>query len=139
MNNEAVLDTRWKFKGIACDNVNPKRRLGQFGESFAIAYLCGSLGWTLIDKNWRCRAGELDIVAREGLELVFVEVRTRRNTVPGTVLEAVGAAKLRQLRRVVPYALQSYRPTGAARLDVVLLGVTGWTVCELHHMRNIQL
>lgn len=138
MNRPSVLKEYDFGSGIDPGAGNQKRRLGQFGESFAVMYLCGSLGWTLIDTNWRCRVGELDIIACDGHEIVFVEVRTRR-AVRGSVLEAVGPTKLRQLKRVLPYALKAYRPVAGARLDVVLVGVMGWTVCELHHFRAVQL
>ena len=54
-------------------------------------------GYRLLDANYRCRWGEVDIVAQEGDELVFVEVRTRRGVEYGTPEESVTAAKSRRL------------------------------------------
>ena len=54
-------------------------------------------GYRLLDANYRCRWGEVDIVAQEGDELVFVEVRTRRGAEYGTSEESVAAAKSRRL------------------------------------------
>jgi putative endonuclease len=54
----------------------------------------------ILDRNWRCRDGEIDIVARDVDALVFCEVKTRRTTNYGTPAEAVGAGKTRRLRRL---------------------------------------
>jgi len=56
----------------------PKRQLGDRGEQAATAYL-EQCGYTIVTRNWRCRYGEIDLVARDGEQLVFVEVRTRRD------------------------------------------------------------
>jgi putative endonuclease len=71
--------------------------LGSHGERIAAAYLTGS-GLQVIDRNWRCREGELDIVAREDDALVFCEVKTRRGVGYGLPVEAVTFAKQRKLR-----------------------------------------
>ena len=71
--------------------------LGSLGERIAATYLTDA-GLRLLDRNWRCREGELDIVAREGDALVFCEVKTRRGIGFGHPVEAVTAAKQRRLR-----------------------------------------
>ena len=71
--------------------------LGAHGEQIAAAYLTDS-GLRLLDRNWRCREGELDIVAREDDSLVFCEVKTRRGVGYGLPVEAVTSAKQRKLR-----------------------------------------
>ena len=71
--------------------------LGAHGERIAAAYLTDS-GLRVLDRNWRCRDGELDIVARDGDALVFCEVKTRRAVGFGHPVEAVGHAKQRRLR-----------------------------------------
>ena len=71
--------------------------LGARGERIAVAYLTDA-GLRVLDRNWRCREGELDIVAREGDALVFCEVKTRRGTGFGHPVEAVDAGKRRRLR-----------------------------------------
>ncbi len=72
-------------------------RLGARGERIAAAYLT-DVGLRLLDRNWRCREGELDIVAREGAAIVFCEVKTRRGTGFGHPVEAVTPTKQRRLR-----------------------------------------
>ena len=72
-------------------------RLGAHGERIAAAYLVDA-GLRLLDRNWRCRQGELDLVAREGDALVFCEVKTRRGTGYGHPVEAVTPRKQARLR-----------------------------------------
>jgi putative endonuclease len=71
--------------------------LGAHGERIAAAYLT-SAGLRVLERNWRCREGELDIVAREGSALVFCEVKTRRGTGFGHPVEAVTPQKRARLR-----------------------------------------
>jgi len=60
-----------------------KVEVGRLGEDLAVRYL-RELGYQILTTNYRCRQGEVDIVAREGEEVVFVEVRTRRSQAFGT-------------------------------------------------------
>jgi putative endonuclease len=77
-----------------------KDAVGGYGERVAVAYLVAR-GLILLDRNWRCPLGELDIVMRDrGDVLVFVEVKTRRSDRFGTPAEGVGRAKVRRLRRL---------------------------------------
>ena len=71
--------------------------LGSLGERIAATHLT-DVGLRVLDRNWRCREGELDIVAREGDALVFCEVKTRRGTAFGHPVEAVTVTKQRRLR-----------------------------------------
>ncbi len=71
--------------------------LGAHGERIAAAYLTDN-GLRVLDRNWRCRDGEIDIVARDGDALVFCEVKTRRAVGFGHPVEAVGRVKQRRLR-----------------------------------------
>ncbi|HEX7187770.1 MAG TPA: YraN family protein [Actinomycetes bacterium] len=76
-----------------------KDAVGAYGERIAAAHL-ESVGMVILDRNWRCPAGELDIVARDGDVLVFCEVKTRTSTGFGSPLEAVTARKAARLRRL---------------------------------------
>ena len=81
-------------------------------------------GYHIIERNYRCKAGEIDIVAREGDTLVFVEVRSRSEGEHGTALETVTLAKQRRVARVAQQYLLARRPTfRLCRFDVV--GITG--------------
>ena len=80
--------------------MDPRRRLGAIGEDEAVAHL-ERLGHAVLDRNFRTRYGELDVVSSTGTCLVFCEVKTRAaagRRGPATALEAVGPAKRRRLR-----------------------------------------
>jgi putative endonuclease len=77
--------------------VDPRRRLGAAGED-AVAAWYEAAGYRVVDRNWRCRDGELDVVVTRGDTLVFCEVKTRASTRFGAPVEAVTATKQRRLR-----------------------------------------
>ncbi|MDP9028188.1 MAG: YraN family protein [Actinomycetota bacterium] len=76
-----------------------KDELGVRGERIAERHLIRS-GLTVLDRNWRCPQGEIDLVLSDGDETVFVEVKTRSSVAFGHPLEAITAAKLARLRRL---------------------------------------
>jgi putative endonuclease len=76
-----------------------KDELGRWGESHAAAFLA-SAGYTIIDRNWRCEQGEIDVIANDGIDTVFVEVKTRSGLRFGHPLEAITPVKLARLRRL---------------------------------------
>ncbi|TLM82459.1 YraN family protein [Pseudarthrobacter sp. NamE2] len=76
-----------------------KDLLGRHGEQLAAGYL-ESLGMLVVERNWRCLEGEIDIVAFDGDALVIAEVKTRRSLDYGHPFEAVGAEKLARLHRL---------------------------------------
>lgn len=73
--------------------------LGRRGEDLAAAALAAD-GYRVLDRNWRCSQGEIDIVAVDGGETVFIEVKTRSSVAFGHPLEAITAQKLARLRRL---------------------------------------
>jgi putative endonuclease len=77
--------------------VDPRRRLGNAGED-AVAAWYEAAGYRVLDRNWRCREGELDLVVARGDTLVFCEVKTRLSSRFGAPVEAVTATKQRRLR-----------------------------------------
>ncbi len=79
-------------------------------------------GYRIVERNYRCKIGELDIIARDGETLVFVEVRSRRTNIYGSALEAVGPRKQRKVSRVAMQYLSWRRPRfDTARFDVVAI------------------
>lgn len=75
---------------------NPRQKVGQIGENMAAIYLTEA-GYEIVARNWRCSIGELDIVAKIGHKLVFVEVRTRRGKRFGNALESITKTKQARL------------------------------------------
>jgi len=76
-----------------------RRTLGHFGEVVAEGALRRQ-GYEIVERNWRCRQGEIDLVARQGGDWVIVEVRTRRGATCGTPEESLTPAKQRRLLRL---------------------------------------
>lgn len=112
--------------------------VGRAGEEQAAAY-CESLGWTVVERNWRCPLGELDLVCLEpvadGLPTgVAVEVKTRTGTGFGEPLEAITAAKLARLRRLAAeWAAQHRGQVAGVRLDGIgILKCPGWAPLVTH-------
>ena len=112
------------------DGIEPSRReRGQEGEARAVAYLERS-GYRIVDKNWRGRLGELDIVARDKGTLVFVEVRTRGGNAHGNAIEMVNIHKQRKVTRVAWSYIATRRPWfTTARFDVI--GITGEDIVHI--------
>lgn len=100
-----------------------RRKLGQLGENLAANYL-ERRGYVIRQRNYRCPVGELDIVAKDGDCLVFVEVRTRRGREYGTPEESITAAKQTKLVEVAQTYLQEHDWPGDWRIDVVAVELT---------------
>jgi len=81
--------------------------LGKLGEEAACRHL-ESLGLRIIERNYRCRLGEIDIIAADGEIVCFVEVKARRTRAYGGGLEAVEGKKQAQLRRAATYFLSRF-------------------------------
>lgn len=97
-----------------------KDELGRHGEDVAVRYL-ESRGLVVLDRNWRCREGELDVVATDadGARLVVCEVKTRSGTRYGEPAEAVTGPKARRIRRVAQrWLAQRGLPWVEVRFDV---------------------
>lgn len=114
-----------------------KRRLGAYGENIAARHLCRG-GMVLLDRNWRCDAGEIDLVLREGPILVICEVKTRTSLAYGSPLEAVDARKADRLRRLGARWLQAHRVhPDDVRIDMVGVLVPPRGEIEVEHVRGI--
>ncbi|MFT4305555.1 MAG: YraN family protein [Microbacterium sp.] len=115
-----------------------KDELGRRGEEVASAYL-RTCGWTILARNWRGEHGELDIVAREGAEIVVVEVKTRSSDLFGHPLEAVDARKLSRLWRLgAQWCREHPDQSRGARLRVDAVALTGRRDFTLEHLRDLR-
>ena len=112
-----------------------RNELGSHGERIAAAYLTDA-GLRVLDRNWRCREGELDIVAREGEALVFCEVKTRRGVGFGHPVEAVTPAKQRRLRTLAHRWLAAHAEHAPElRFDVVGVLIRASRPALVTHLR----
>jgi len=117
--------------------VRAKDALGRYGEEVAARHLM-ALGMSIVARNWRCDAGEIDILARDGNVLVVCEVKTRRGEGYGSPLEAVTPTKGRRLRRLAARWLSEHdvRPA-SVRFDVVGVIQTGRGAAQVQHVRGV--
>ena len=114
-----------------------RRELGRFGEAYAARHLVDG-GMVVLDRNWRCEAGEIDLVLRDGTVLVVCEVKTRSSEAFGSPLEGVTERKAARLRRLAARWLAEHdlRPPHV-RIDLVgvLMPAGGSPVVE--HVRGV--
>ena len=110
--------------------------LGDRGEDLAEKYL-KKKGYIVVERNFRCRLGEIDIVALDGRYLVFVEVKTRRSQSYGLPCEAVNRPKIRHLVRMAAYytTVNSVEQRDI-RIDVIEILVKEKAI-YLRHIENI--
>lgn len=117
-----------------------KDDLGRAGEDRAAEHLT-RLGYRILDRNWRCEEGELDIVAqREGV-LAFVEVKTRRTLDYGHPFEAIDERKRQRLWRLVHVWVREHPMASAGRaLRLDAIGIVGAdpAVGDLEHLRDLR-
>ena len=119
----------------------PRTQLGTWGEGLACRFL-EDQGYSILATNYRCAYGEVDIVARDGEELVFVEVRTRRSESFGTAEESLSAAKVRRLVATCQdYLQRSAEEDTGWRLDLVCVYLgPGRQSQRIEHLRHaVQL
>ncbi|GAB3036028.1 YraN family protein [Parafrigoribacterium mesophilum] len=111
--------------------------LGARGEQLATEHLV-QRGYVILERNWRCPAGEIDIVARDGDETVFVEVKTRSGTAFGHPLEAITVAKLARLRRLAGAWCEAH-PGNAwrIRIDAIAVIAPPGGLPRLDHLQGV--
>lgn len=112
--------------------INP---LGISGEALAADHL-RELGYAIVATDVRTPLGQLDLVARDGNTLVFVEVKTRAGHGYGLPQEAVDARKIRKLRQLALYYLKMRPYRGPVRFDVVGLTMANGRLSRVDHVKN---
>ncbi|MCL6447760.1 MAG: YraN family protein [Armatimonadetes bacterium] len=121
-----------------------RQELGKLGEELAASYL-QKKGYRLLERNYRCRLGEIDIVALDGDVLVFIEVRCRTSSRFGFPQESIRREKQAKLRKLAQYyLLRAARPGPApvtgqnqVRFDVLaLLFDCKQATCRVEHIQN---
>ena len=113
-----------------------RRSLGIEGEEFAARWY-ERHGYVVAERNWRCRAGEIDLILRRGREVVVCEVKTRSSDRYGTGAAAVDWRKQRTIRRVTAAYLSQRegRAPSGIRFDVAVVspGPHGWAIEVIEH------
>jgi len=114
-----------------------KDQLGLDGEAAASVHL-ERAGMRIVDRRWRCRFGELDIVALDGDTFVFVEVKTRRDLAFGHPFEAITPLKVARLRRLAGLWLEQTGQRGPVRMDAIGVIAPRSGPWRVEHLRSIQ-
>lgn len=97
-----------------------KQRQGQIGEQRALAHLLGA-GMQLVESNFSCKCGEIDLILRDGDALVFVEVRQRAGQTHGGAAASITPAKIRRVVRAAQFYLLRFPRVPPCRIDVVAI------------------
>lgn len=119
-----------------------RAELGALGEQLAVDHLTGQ-GWAILARNWRCRYGELDVIAADpaARTVVFVEVKTRTGDGFGGLAYAVTAGKVRRLRRLAGLWLAGQDSHWSAiRIDVIRVRVgrlSSSGIPEITHLQGV--
>ena len=130
----------WLEKRKILQALSDRSVAGQFGEKKAAKYLKSECSYKVLSKNWRYKSGELDLVCNDGEVLVFVEVRTRRETALVQGFDSIGAHKRKVLLKSCKAYIRSLKLKPATfRFDVVQLTLNENGTCDLKHYKNSQL
>jgi putative endonuclease len=112
-----------------------KQGLGRWGETRAADFL-DSQGYQIVERNWRCEYGEIDLIARQDAVLVFIEVKARSSKQFGYPEEAVIPAKQLHLIEAAQTYLQAHpEQDGDWRIDVIAVQRAA-DGCQIHHIEN---
>lgn len=119
--------------------MNARQELGAFGERVAAHHL-EAAGMTIIDRNVRISRTEVDLIARDGDDLVFVEVRTRRNA-PGLAAESIVGSKLQRIWAfALAYCERKGHDPDTIRLDVVVVELDArGSTRNVEHFRGVEV
>lgn len=111
--------------------------LGAHGEELAAQFLRDA-GMEIVERNWRCRYGELDLIARDATVTAFVEVKTRSQLRLGLPAEAVTYAKQQRIRQLaLRWLSEQCRPWGRVRFDVVSVLLPPGAAPTIQHLQAV--
>ena len=114
-----------------------RQALGAYGETVAARHLVEQ-GMTLLERNWRCPVGEVDLVLREGHVLVVGKVKTRAGELGGSPHEAITPAKLERLQRLGEEWQVAHGPRlPEVRVDLVAVRLAARGAAEVEHVRGL--
>jgi putative endonuclease len=116
--------------------MSQKQILGKYGEDVAAQYLLDR-GYEILERNWRCAIGEIDLVAKDKSRFVFVEVKTRNGTGYGHPFEAITAIKMSRMRKLVAqWCIQNEKSGAQVRLDAISVLVKSGRVA-VEHLKQV--
>jgi len=111
-----------------------KQTIGKFGEQLALDYLQKN-GYRIITTNWRCKWGEIDIIADDGHEMVFVEVKTRRANATESAFENITPAKMEKVIHSA-YVYADQNQVLLWRIDAIGILLSAKSSPQIEHVKN---
>lgn len=122
---------------MCAEKVDNSQGIGKFGEKIASNYLCKN-NYKIVEKNFRCKYGEIDIIAYDKKELVFIEVKTRRSKRYGTGINSIDTIKQKHLYKTAEYYLYKKKLNKDIRIDAIEISLQRGII-NLKHYKNIIL
>lgn len=117
--------------------LDPRRVFGNKGEAIARDFL-EKKGWKILETQFRTRFGEIDLIAEDGQELVFVEVKTRQDISSGYPEESITQTKLRHIAMAAEeYVQEQKRETSPIRLDVIAILLS--PSLQIQHIQAVDM
>ena len=112
-----------------------RHEVGRIGEELAVEYLLKSK-YEIIQRNFMCRQGEIDIIAKEADEFVFVEVKTRTNQLYGKPVDAVNSKKVKHVYKAIEYYIYKNKIQDKnIRIDIIQVYLKG-KKAHINHIKN---
>jgi putative endonuclease len=116
--------------------MGPNQILGKYGEDVAASFL-QDRGYTILERNWRCEIGEIDLIAKHKKLLVFIEVKTRNGSGFGHPFESVTKSKVSRMRRLAAaWVAANDAPSNGLRLDAIAVLVRNGKVA-IEHIKQV--
>ena len=112
--------------------------LGKWGEDIASEYLIHT-GYQIVERDWKSGRRDIDIIATDGKEVVFVEVKTRRNSLYSTPEEAVDYRKLQSLRLAINHYIHYRHINSEVRFDIISIVGTIGQEPKIDHIKGVPL
>jgi putative endonuclease len=113
-----------------------RQTLGRFGEERAAIHVA-DLGYEIIERNWRSRLGEIDLIARDQDQLVFIEVKTRNGSGYGHPFEAITGEKISRMRKLAANWCQAREVSALkVRLDAISVLISAGRV-SIEHLKDV--
>lgn len=115
-----------------------RRKFGNRGEDLATVFFI-SKGFEVVERNWNCRAGEIDLICEKNGVTHFVEVKTRKSLIYGYPEEAILPTKLRHLRRAIEaYLAFSRRPPTRYQIDALAILAESGKPPVFNYIENVE-
>jgi putative endonuclease len=116
--------------------MTPKQFIGKYGEDLSAKYL-QDRGYQIIERNWRCNFGEIDLIAKDNNRIVFVEVKTRNGSGYGHPFEAITALKVSRMRKLAAQWCAENKSAGSkVRMDAIAVLIHNGKVA-IEHLKQV--